>query len=217
MRAIFKPSDPLLPWPASTTSKGTARRQASASVGRRRPQWNGPRAGGCRGRVRGTERSGSTTSRRRELKVSPFTNLDEGQHTTRVQAASSSRDGCQGAYRGPTFQRKNVTGGAPRRISPPVMLSLDCVSWCRPRRNHGVRLAGWLLVACSVAFAQYPGQYPPGGYPGGGYPPGGYPPGSIHRAAIHPDSTRVAAAFRFLPRGPRSRPTMLPCPISAAT
>jgi len=42
----------------------------------------------------------------------------------------------------------------------------------------GVRLAGWLLVACSVAFAQYPGQYPPGGYPGGGYPPGSYPPGS---------------------------------------
>lgn len=44
----------------------------------------------------------------------------------------------------------------------------------------GVRLAGWLLLACSVAFAQYPGQYPPGGYPGGypgQYPPGTYPPG----------------------------------------
>jgi hypothetical protein len=52
------------------------------------------------------------------------------------------------------------------------MLSLDC------SRGVGVRLAGWLLLACSVAFAQYPGQYPPGGYPGGGYPPGGYPPGS---------------------------------------
>ena len=59
------------------------------------------------------------------------------------------------------------------------MLSLD------PSRGvgragliDGVRLAGWLLVACSMAFAQYPGQYPPGGYPGGGYPPGGYPPGS---------------------------------------
>ena len=42
----------------------------------------------------------------------------------------------------------------------------------------GVKLASWLVVACSVAFGQYPGQYPPGGYPGGGYPPGGYPPGS---------------------------------------
>jgi len=46
----------------------------------------------------------------------------------------------------------------------------------------GVRLVGWLVFACSVALAQYPGQYPPGGYPGGGYPPGGtypgqYPPG----------------------------------------
>jgi hypothetical protein len=43
---------------------------------------------------------------------------------------------------------------------------------------RGVRLVGWLLVACSPAWTQYPGQYPPGGYPGGGYPPGGtYPPG----------------------------------------
>jgi hypothetical protein len=40
----------------------------------------------------------------------------------------------------------------------------------------GARLVGWLLVACSVALAQYPGQYPPGGYPGS-YPPGSYPPG----------------------------------------
>src|SRR5208283_4017174 len=35
----------------------------------------------------------------------------------------------------------------------------------------GVRLAGLLVVACSIGFAQYPGGYP------GGYPPGGYPPG----------------------------------------
>ena len=54
----------------------------------------------------------------------------------------------------------------------------------------GVRLVGWLLVACSMAFGQYPGQYPGGGYPGGGYPgggypgggyPGGYPPGQYPR------------------------------------
>jgi hypothetical protein len=46
----------------------------------------------------------------------------------------------------------------------------------------GVRLVGWLLLACSMAFAQYPypypGGYPGGGYPGGGYPGGQYPPGS---------------------------------------
>jgi hypothetical protein len=47
----------------------------------------------------------------------------------------------------------------------------------------GVRLVGGLLLACCMAFAQYPGQYPPGGgYPGGGYPgqypPGSYPPGT---------------------------------------
>jgi hypothetical protein len=39
------------------------------------------------------------------------------------------------------------------------------------------RLGGWLLIACSAAFGQYPGGYPPGGYPPGGYPPGTYPPG----------------------------------------
>jgi hypothetical protein len=46
--------------------------------------------------------------------------------------------------------------------------------------GDGVRLVGWLLIAGSLAFAQYPGQYPPVGYPpgGGGYPPGSYPPGS---------------------------------------
>jgi hypothetical protein len=51
----------------------------------------------------------------------------------------------------------------------------------------GVRLVGWLLVACSAAFAQYPGQYPPGGYPGGGYPPGTtYPPGTYPPGSYPP-------------------------------
>ncbi len=54
---------------------------------------------------------------------------------------------------------------------------------------EGVRLVGWLLVACSLALAQYPGQYPypPGGYPGGGYPPGGnYPPGQYPPGSYPP-------------------------------
>jgi len=57
------------------------------------------------------------------------------------------------------------------------MLSLDSAPGVgRARWTCGVRLFGWLLIACSVAFGQYP--YPPGGYPPGGYPPGGYPPGT---------------------------------------
>jgi len=75
------------------------------------------------------------------------------------------------------------------------MLSLD------PSRGvgragllNGVRLAGWLLVACSVAFGQYPpggypGGYPPGGYPGG-YPPGTYPPGRYPGGAGIPIPTK---------------------------
>ena len=59
------------------------------------------------------------------------------------------------------------------------MLSLDrSCGVGRAGLIDGVRLAGWLLFACSLAFGQYPGQYPPGGYPGGGYPPGQYPPGT---------------------------------------
>src|ERR1022692_773138 len=106
------------------------------------------------------------TSRLRELKTSPFTNLDERQHTMRVHVVCSAH----------FWERRNLTGAA--SITRHVMLSLaSSRGVSRAGLFDGVRLAGWLLVACSVAFAQYPGQYPPGGYPGGGYPPGQYPPG----------------------------------------
>ena len=80
------------------------------------------------------------------------------------------------------MKKRNLTRGA--RISRRVMLSFDCSRGlgragliANTGCIRGVRLAGWLLVACSLAFGQYPGQYPPG-YPGGGYPPGQYPPGT---------------------------------------
>jgi hypothetical protein len=74
-------------------------------------------------------------------------------------------------------KKRNLRGAV--RIWSPVMLSPDCSRGVgRAGFVAGVRLAGWLLIACSVAFGQYPpGGYPPGGYPPGGYPPGQYPPG----------------------------------------
>ena len=84
------------------------------------------------------------------------------------------------------WERRNLGGAA--SITRHVMLSLASSRGVgRAGLIDGVRLAGWLLLACSVALAQYPGQYPPGGYPGGGYPPGGtYPPGQYPPGSYPP-------------------------------
>jgi len=70
----------------------------------------------------------------------------------------------------------------------------------------GVRLVGWLLVACSVALAQYP--YPGGGYPGGGYPGGGYPPGTTYPPGSYPPGSggRIPTPSRGAPKPDANAP-----------
>lgn len=53
--------------------------------------------------------------------------------------------------------------------------------------RSATRLAPAVLFLGTLAFAQYPGQYPPGQYPPGQYPPGQYPPGQYPPGQYPPD------------------------------